>query len=227
MNKSELNEAVAIAQQVVTALLGTLTSQAGLPDAQLRAAVGALATNAATELNSDDGPAQFFADLADCFEQTRLAGAGYDAIDAVRALTETFVPAQPAGIAVMNFSARMGLAELAQILAATTFASRQDVDRVLDRINAAFDTAELVAADSQDNVAYRALIALHGAVSNDLTTRGLQLPRLVSYRFAQREPALTIAQRLYQDPTRSAELIAENKPVHPLFMPDRGRALSA
>jgi len=197
-----------------------------VPGAQLRTAVGALATNAAIELNDSDGPAQFFADLAACFEQARVAGADYAAMDAVRALAETFTPVQPAGVAVMNFAVRVALAELAQILSLTPFDSRQDVDRALDQINAAFDLAETVAADSLDNVAYRALIALHGAVANDLSTRALPLPRLVTYRFPQRVPALWIAQRLYQDATRAADLIAENKPVHPLFMPADGRALS-
>jgi prophage DNA circulation protein len=72
-----------------------------------------------------------------------------------------------------------------------------------------------------------ALITLHGAVANDLSTRALPLPAIVTYTFPQRMPALWIAQRLYQDATRTGDLIAENNPVHPLFMPETGRALSA
>lgn len=227
MNKTELNEAVALTQAVLTALLATPGAPTGQTGAQLRYLVGQLSAAAATELNADAGPTQFFADLAACFEQARLAGATYAAIDAVRALAEDAAPSLPAGVAVKNFAVRMALAEEAQILSQTTFASRQDVDAALDQVNAAFDRAETVAADSLDNVAYRALIALHAAVANDLSTRARPLPRLVAYGFPQRMPALWIVQRLYQDGARAAELVAENKPVHPLFMPEAGLALSA
>jgi prophage DNA circulation protein len=227
MNKAELNEAVGLAQQVLTALLATPSTSTGQTGAQLRYLCGQLAVNAAAELNVDTGPAQFFADLAACFEQARVAGATYAPMDAVRATAEAFTPQMPAGVAVQNFSVRMALAELAQILSATTFTSRQDVDTALDAINASFDLAETVAADSLDNVAYRALIGLHAAVANDLSTRTRPLPRLVTYTFPQRMPVLWIAQRLYQDPSRAAELVAENKPVHPLFMPESGLALSS
>jgi prophage DNA circulation protein len=39
-------------------------------------------------------------------------------------------------------------------------------------------------------------------------------------------PALSLAQRLYQDAGRSDELVAEAVPIHPAFMPSRCRALA-
>jgi prophage DNA circulation protein len=50
---------------------------------------------------------------------------------------------------------------------------------------------------------------------------------MVAYAFPDRRPVLAIAQALYGDAGRADELRAENKVVHPLFMPAAGRALSA
>jgi prophage DNA circulation protein len=104
--------------------------------------------------------------------------------------------------------------------------SRNAVDRYLDRMNAAFDQAETVAADSLDQASYRSIIALHAAVTFDLTTRARPLPQIVVYDFALSKPALWIAQRLYADATRCGELVDENAPVHPAFVQMPVRALS-
>jgi prophage DNA circulation protein len=50
---------------------------------------------------------------------------------------------------------------------------------------------------------------------------------MVTYSFTTRMPSLWMVQRLYTDASRNDELIAENKPIHPLFMPSSGVALSA
>ncbi len=225
MIKAELDEAISGMNTVIAALLGTLQGQTGLPGATLRQLCGNLSDNGAAELDAG-GPA-FWVGLAASFEAAYQAGATYRTMDAVRAAAEALTPNGRAAIAVKNFSTRMALAELARILAATTFVSRQDIDKYFDQIDAAFRRAELVAADNLDNVAYCALLAIHAAVSNDLSTRSRPLPRMVSYSFPARLPALTLAMRLYADPTRSDELIGENKPTHPLFMPPSGKALSS
>lgn len=230
MTKSELDEAVALVRRLLVALIGTLPTQAGALGAQLKVSCGTLALNAPAELNAapvEGAPAPLWSDLARCFELARSAGASFAAMDAVRVLAEGFSPLAAAGLAVMNVSVRMALAEQAQILAATTFASRAEVDRTLDQVNAAFETAVDVAADRLDNVAYRALIALRAAVVHDLSTRALPLPQLVTLRFPVRFPVLTLAQRIYQDGARAGELVGENDVVHPAFMPRVIRALSA
>jgi prophage DNA circulation protein len=120
----------------------------------------------------------------------------------------------------------MVLVEQARILAATNFTSRQDVDRYFNAMHASFEQAETVAANNLDNVAYRALVKLHAAVTNDLANRSRPLPKMVTYTTATSKPALYLAQFLYQDPSRYQELIDENKPIRPLFMPRVGQALS-
>jgi prophage DNA circulation protein len=224
MTKADLNEAVSATIAVLGVLLATLGGVTGTAGAQLLLAVSALETNAGAELIAG---AQFWSDLANCFELARIAGSSFAAMDAVRAAAEALTPAGLPAIAIKNFCVRLALAEEGQILAATNFTSRQQIDRLFDQINLSFECAIVVAADNQDNIAYEALIALYAAVSNDLANRAQPLPRLVRYDFPLRMAALSLAQRLYQDPTRYGQLIAENNPIHPLFMMQRGFALSS
>jgi hypothetical protein len=227
VNKTALNEAVGVAQTLLTAVLQTLNGQTGTAGAQMAQSVAALMGNAASEIAAlSNASVQFFADFGACFEQARLAGATFVGMDAVRTTALGLSPSGLPAIAVRNFAIRMALAEEGQILAATTFTSRQQIDDYFEQINASFDQAIVVAADNADNVTYQALIALYAAVSNDLGTRALSLPTLVQYAFATRMPSLWLAQRLYQDPTRADQLVAENMPIHPAFMAAAGLALS-
>lgn len=223
MKISDVNEAVAVTKTVLGSLLQTLGGITGDAGAQLLTSVNGLKASAAAELMAG---AQFWADLANCFELARIAGSTFARMDEVRTAAEALAPIGLPGVAVRNFSVRLALAEQGQILAATDFVSRQQIDLIFDQINASFETAVCVAADNQDNVAYEALISLQAAISNDLANRARPLARMVRYSFPQRKPVLWLAQRLYQDPSRYGELIGENAPIHPLFMPAAGLALS-
>ena len=222
---ADLDEAATTAQTILSALMGTLAGGAGDPGAKLFLAVQNLKASATGELAA--GGLQFWIDLTACFDLARLAGATFVGMDAVRATAEALTPSGLPAIALMNFAVRMALVEQARIIAATTFTSRQDIDAIFDVLNESFDTAITVAADGLDNQSYVALTSLYAAVSNDLATRSRPLPRMVTYQFATSMPALWLAQRIYADPTRSDELIAENKPIHPLFCQSTGVCLSA
>lgn len=223
MKKFDFTEAVAVTVVVLDAIL--VKTSSGLIGAALRNLVGALKVNGPAELNA--GGTLFWRDLAACFEAAVTGGATFQSMEAVRLAAYALAPTGLPGIAVKNFSIRMALAEQARILAAIDFVSRQDIDKYFDLINASFDDAERLAANNLDNVAYAALIAIHAAVSNDLANRSRPLPRMVAYSFPTRKPSLWLAQRVHYDPDRNDELIAENKPIHPLFMPQTGVALSA
>lgn len=230
MNSTDLQEAVSLTNNVVlSALQGLVQGKSGSTGSQLLQMCGTLVANAGTELNATpDGDYTFWINLAKCFDAAQiLPSITFVQMEAVRVAVDATTPVGMSAIAVKNFSIRMSLAEQAKILAATAFASRQEIDGYFDTINASFDEAETVAANNMDNVAYVALVKLHAAVSNDLSTRARPLPRMVSYTFAKRRSSLVISQTLYQDPTRSGELIAENKPIRPLFMPLIGKALAS
>jgi prophage DNA circulation protein len=224
MIKRDLNEAVDVTTTVLNALLLVLQGQTGLAGAQLRFLCGSLVANGATELGA--GGMKFWVDLRNCFEAAPLAGATFAAMGNVRTVAEALSPTGLAAVAARNFSVRMALAEQARILAATVFTSRDQIDGYFDEIDAAFDRAELIAADNFDTAAYGALITIHAAVSNDLTNRSFALPTVVTFAFPQRMPSLWHAQRIYADASRNDQLIAQNRPIHPLFMGPVVEALS-
>ncbi len=74
---------------------------------------------------------------------------------------------------------------------------------------------------------YRAFRALRSAVAEDLTTRGTNLPALVTANMPQSEPSLTLAMRIYGDTRREPGLVARANVIHPLFMPTSFEALSS
>lgn len=225
MNKTDVDEAMSVAGAVLDALAASVNGQSGISGAQVRYACGLVKADGAIMLAR--GGLSFWNWLIAAFETAPAAGVTFAEMDLVLSTANGFTPSGRPALAVRNLCVRMALAEQARILAATTFKSRQQIDGYFDKINASFDAAEIVAADNMDNVAYRALIKLHAAVSNDLANRARPLPRMVSYTYQKRFPALTLAQRLYSDASRNGELIDENDPIHPLFMPNTIVALSS
>ncbi|MGY3278120.1 hypothetical protein [Bradyrhizobium sp. S3.7.6] len=224
MKKVDLDEAMTVTKKVAAALRDSVSGKSGVTGAQARAACGILDADGASLLaNNRLG---FFLWLIAAFETAQFAGISFEAMDTVRKIALALSPSGLPAIAVRNVSVRLALIEQARILAATEFKSRQAVDRYFDRINAAFDQAETVAADNLDNIGYKAMIELHAAVSNDLANRSRPLPNMVSFHFPKRYSALSLAQRLYSDGSRAGELIDENDAVHPLFMPQKITALS-
>ncbi len=223
MTIGDLNEAVGILNAMLAALRATLSGQAGRQGAALRYAVGDVQANAAALI----GRALLGVPLVNCFALARLAGATLVGMDAVRTAMQAQAPAGLAGIAVANAGIRFALGQETRILAATSFTSSRDVFAAIAQANAAFEAAEEFAADSRDPSTYQALIAMHAAVTRDLTTRAVSLPALVPYASARVMTSHALANRLYADASRCDELVAENKVINPGFMPLAGTALSA
>lgn len=222
MTIGDLEEAVSILDAMLTSLLATLSGQAGRQGAALRYAVGDVQATGPALINA----AQLGVPLVNCFALARIAGASLVGMDAVRAAMQAQAPTGLAGIAVANAGMRFALGQEARILAATTFTSSQDVFAVIAQVNAAFEAAEEFAADNRDPSTYQALIAMHAAVTRDLTSRAVSLPALVSYASARVLTSHALANRLYADASRCNELVAENKVFNPGFMPLAGTALS-
>jgi prophage DNA circulation protein len=222
MKSDAREEAAKLVIAVVVDLLKIVTISAGRAGSMVRLASGDLIADA-EQLIED---AAIAAPLANLFNLVRGAGATVSQLDLVRKHAVAVAPVYKATLSVQNTVIRLALVQCARILAATTMTSRNEVDRYLDRMNAAFDQAETVAGDSLDQASYRSIIALHAAVTFDLTTRARPLPQIVVYDFGLSKPALWIAQRLYADAARCGELIDENQPVHPAFVQMPIRALS-
>jgi prophage DNA circulation protein len=113
---------------------------------------------------------------------------------------------------------------ISQLYQASTFASSADAGAARDQITGMIDTQMLAATD--DNLV-QAWTALYAAVATDLTTRGKQLPSLVQFTTPAPMPSLWLANRLYQDADRAAEICARNGIIDPAFCPTTIEALSA
>jgi prophage DNA circulation protein len=215
-------EAARLVIGVIQDLLNTATIDPGRPGSLVRLAAGDLIADAETLIEN----AAIAAPLANLFNLVRLAGATVNQMDVVRQRAVAVFATYNAALSVQNAAIRFALVQCARILAAATLKSRPEVDAYLDRMNAAFEQAEIVAANSLDQASYRSITGLHAAVTYDLTTRARPLPQIVTYDFGLSKPALWISQRLYSDATRCDELVDENKPVHPAFVQMPIRALS-
>lgn len=220
---SAIEETTAVISRAAAALLAGARDEAGRPGADLRRACGDLVDKAAEHLRT-----RVIGDrLATAFQAATAAGCSLDGYEHVLSVIASELPISPAAAACCSAASRFALIETARVLGAMTFRSREEVQAVTARVNAAFSPAEDAAADLAQHVVYRDLVALHAAVTRDLAQRGRPLPRIVSFATANRLPALVLANRLYGAADRSSELVAENAAVHPLFMPAAGRALSA
>jgi prophage DNA circulation protein len=222
MNAAGREEAAKVVATVIADLIATVTIDAGRPGSMLRLACGDLLADAEALIEAG----QIAAPLANVFDLARQASATVEQMETVRTHTAAISVRSFPAWSVGNTAIRFALVQCALILAAMTFASRPQVDAYLDRMNAAFDNAETIAANRMDQGSFQSLIALHAAVTFDLTTRARTLPTIVVYNFAVSRPALWIANRLYGGDDRTQELIGENNPVHPAFMQMPVRALS-
>lgn len=217
-----LREALAILGTVLDRLALMARGGPSETGAELRRLCGELLAYAPGGLKTGDMGAR----LAACFATARKAGATAEDFARLRMSIEAMSATYAMGQTVLVAAIRFALIEESRALAARRFTSRAECEAIRERMNIAFDAAIEVAADRGEYAAMRALTALHSAVAFDLHERGRPLPRMIDYRMNRRMPSLRIAQRLYGEAAREPELVAENRPPHPLFMPAVGRALS-
>ena len=164
-----------------------------------------------------------------------------DPADAIRLLSALadFTPDDPTttsvigdGIATMQTACgalfrRAAIAELAIAASAYQPSSSDDAVTVLQSITDLIDDEITIAGDAGDDDTYMALRALRSAVVTDLRTRGAQLSAMTTFAFGASLPSLTLATRMYKDPSRSDEIVTEADPIHPAFMPSSFQALAS
>ena len=126
-----------------------------------------------------------------------------------------------------SFLRRRLLIEMARQSALYTPTSHDDAAARLEQVAGALDAEILIAADAGEDDAVSALTTLRTAVVEDLTARGASLTPIRSFTVGSPLPADVLAQRLYRDPSRADELVAETGAVHPLFLPTTFSALAS
>jgi prophage DNA circulation protein len=111
--------------------------------------------------------------------------------------------------------------------AVTAFTNRDAVEAVRAGLTAAFDDVIEEASETSEFQVMRDLVSLFTAIQRHLASSAVPLPRLISYSTPASLPSLVLAHRLYGDASRRTEIERENRVIHPLFMPVRGRALAS
>ena len=118
--------------------------------------------------------------------------------------------------AVQQLVQRSAVISAARSSAATDYASLDDAAAVRSELSERMDT--LMQNTDSDDV-YNALSGLRAATSKDLTTRGADLGRLVSFTPGEATPAVVLAYDLYQDAGRDGEIVLRNSVRYPGFVP--------
>lgn len=129
--------------------------------------------------------------------------------------------------ALIQVVEQVAIANRAANAARRTFTSYDEAADLRHILVADIQAASTRAGDTGHDVAFLSLRSLKQKVADDLTSRGAGLARLSAYEFADNAPAVAVAQRLYQDASRSQDLVNRNDAGHPLFLPATGVALSS
>lgn len=142
----------------------------------------------------------------------------------------TYSPAGSSQKRVASASVRLfttlSAGAMASAAADVDLRSYDEAISLITRVCDALDAAILAAGDHNDDAVYEALLALRSSTVALLQARGASLAPRVNARFGANLPSLTLANRLYQDAGRSADVVDAANPVHPAFMPRHFKALS-
>src|SRR4030095_250706 len=222
MNKPDTKEATPLLQRAIEALLEWSPTR-GKAGANLRTQIGYLHAFAERLVQRDAAGEP----LDQCYQLAVLAGITQTQLSWVRQRVTLESPTTIGATMMKHSIIYLNLATEAQVIAAMTFTSREDVELLKQQLGEAFREVAEIAADAMDQMTFRALVNLHGAVVFHLIETGRPLPRMLRWQFAAVMSSLMVAQRLYYDASRADELRKENKVVHPAFMLPHGRALSA
>jgi hypothetical protein len=213
MIKAERVEGLEISKRLMKALMSFSISNTGA-GAGLRSAVGQYLVDFYVLVDSRTNGSALYA----CFETARGAGATLASMDNVRIAALDEAPQFNLGLMIVNAAVIFSFVEQSQIIAGMEFSSRVQVDVLMDAMSKIIETVKVDKADSFVSSDYQNFVALAALLIQHLSSTERQLPRVVTYNSTVHFPSLTLANRIYADASRSDELIAENKTVHPAFM---------
>jgi hypothetical protein len=221
MEKADAIEAEPIVNATLDELL-LLVPMRGREGADLRSAVGDLKVNLRVLLRTDTvGPP-----LVNCFDLAIRAGVTLPQILQVREVAWDAYPQTVGAIIIQDSLVELCLVDAGKIITKTIFESREQVEKIKDRMSTAFSEIEEEVADHMDSMTYQDLVGLHAAMIAHLVETARPLPQMLNFRFGFSQPTLVMAYKLYSDAGRADELRQENSVVHPAFARPYGRALS-
>lgn len=97
--------------------------------------------------------------------------------------------------------------------------SREEAEQITQRAARQLDTALVLAGDRGDDDMYVSLLGVRTSFLSTMNARSSGLSELMQVTTIKPLPALTLANRLYQDASRADELVQEVRVPHPAFMP--------
>lgn len=122
---------------------------------------------------------------------------------------------------------RAAIGMLARAASQYVPSSYDDAVTVRNVVASAIDAETMIAGDAGDDATYDALRALRQSVVANLLAGSAGLSSLQQFNLNASLPSLTLANRLYQDASRSDQLISQIDPIHPAFCPHSFRALAS
>lgn len=108
-----------------------------------------------------------------------------------------------------------------------TPANYDEASNLTRRVSDVMDAAILSVADAGYDDLYAEMMTLRTNFVTTMAANGASLASVQTVTFNRPLPALTIANRLYQDAERSESLVKMADPIHPAFMPTSFKALTS
>lgn len=184
-------------------------------------------TDRSHQLNNATAPDDFVQGVADVVNAIlNSAGSVNDRISALEKLASSISTEYQQSDSSKALSATMNTlivvlctGAMASVAADSSPASTDEAEEIIQRVSVQLDAALVLAADRADDDMYNALLSVRSAFLSTMSDRSSGLSELIQVTTAQPLPALTLANRLYQDATRTDELVQEARVPHPAFMP--------
>lgn len=112
--------------------------------------------------------------------------------------------------------------QAATVAVLVQYDTRDEAEQRRDEAHALLDalinSLEILSAGSPPVLIYDQLRELRALISASIEQQLLSLPAVSKAVITHPQPALTISIELYQDATRTKELVTRNNVIHPLFV---------
>lgn len=220
--RREVREALAVIDRMLVALQSGIPTR-GTVGSELRRVIGNFEAHQVEHVESFTIGTELFA----CFEQARTAGATLNTLDGVRNAMLAEQPVYDFGKSAKLAGMIFSFVEQCQLIATMVFISRTDVEEMIVRNDKVIEVLKLEVSELLDGMDYQSFTKLAAALVQHLAVTERKLPQVVNYTMPTSQTALSLANLLYGDGNRFAELIDENRVINPAFFPRHIHALSS
>lgn len=221
---TEADEVKAVVNGILDALATTVSSLAGEAGGKARRQIGDVRANYLAMLNDQT----FATNLLACYTIIRESGA---TILSMAIMLEKLFASPPLSshisIGILQIAIVFNLSTQSRMWTSFVFKSRDEVDQAIKGMQKSFERAREMAADAMDSQTYQDIVTLYAALMQHLETTARPLPRMIKFPMPLSWPVYRVSNLVYQDVTRSQEIVDENAIVHPAFCPRDLRGLSA